>query len=33
LEYAPLPAAVLPRVERGLHSMTGPDGRPLPASG
>jgi phosphate transport system substrate-binding protein len=33
LEYAPLPATVLPRVERGLHSMTGPDGRPLPAPG
>jgi phosphate transport system substrate-binding protein len=33
LEYAPLPAAVLPRVERGLRSITGPDGRSLLGAG
>jgi phosphate transport system substrate-binding protein len=33
LEYAPLPAEVLPRIERGLRSMTGPDGRPLLGAG
>ena len=33
LEYAPLPPEVLPRVERGLRSMTGPDGRPLLGAG
>jgi hypothetical protein len=33
LEYAPLPPEVLPRVERGLRSMAGPDGRPLLGAG
>jgi len=33
LEYAPLPAKVLPRIERHLRSISGPDGRPLPGTG
>lgn len=33
LEYAPLPAKLLPRVERRLRLMTGPGGQPLPGTG